>query len=343
MSASYDTVRIETLLALALSKRSEQNDNVSAELPPPLHDLNATERRFCEALLKRYANLPKSDQERWLQHTVARARITPERNRRIDDSIHHTQIADALRKEPWQIQILILGSLTPARAQDVVGIIGAELLEKANGPAKNIISPALYDVIRQAFFAQFVPSEALNNATALDLLSGVELARLIRLLGVRETSIACSGIAAVETVTSFLKRFSAEDAYAIVSHLAVLQTVDRKRIVFAEQLARNAFIPEAEQASAMLDRTGLALLAIVLKARGTLRRRHTSQKLPLAAARELEELIDNHRFLCDRDLMRRIIDEAESLAANLHRGPVISEGDRRRRPAIAWTPEDQPT
>src|SRR5262245_13543980 len=102
-------------------------------------------------------------------------------------------------------------------------------------------------------------------------------------------------------------------------------------------------MPESEEASAMLDRTGLALLAIVLKARGTLRRRHTTQKLPLAAARELEELIDNHRFLCDRDLMRRIIDEAESLAANLHHDPVKGDSDRRRKTAITGRLQDQPT
>jgi hypothetical protein len=239
--------------------------------------------------------------------------------------------------------MLILGSLTPVRAEAVASIIGQEMIANARGPAKHVIEPAIYEVIRHAFFAQFVLCEAVNNPTPLDLLSGVELARLIRLLGVRETAIACSGIAAVETVTSFLKRFSAEDAYAIVSHLAVLQTVDRKRVVFAEQLARAAFTPETDQASAMLDRTGLALLAIVLKARGALRRRHTTQKLPLAAARELEELIDNHRFPGDRDLMRRIIDEAESLAASLHREPLKADDDRRGEAKISWLSEEQPT
>ena len=72
----------------------------------------------------------------------------------------------------------------------------------------------------------------------------------------------------------------------------------------------------------MLDRVGLALLAIVLDTCGPLRRRHTTQKLPLAAARELEELLNGSRTYCDHEMAHRIVAEAQSLADNLHRYPV---------------------
>src|SRR5262245_1093834 len=344
-----DAVRLETLLALALSQRwaepsaetdepleSASTDSSSGpaketDLPDPLPGLNPADRRQCGHLLRRYAQLSKQDQEQWVTRRIARIRnSTPERNRRMIEDIHPVQIAEALRVEPTQIQRLILNSLPPTVAQVVAQFLPPHLL----GGRVPSLAPDLAQSIRSAFFAPFVAKEALTKTTSLDLLSVVELARLIRLLGVRETAIACRGITAVETVTAFLKRFSAEDAYAIVSHLAVLKTVGEQRVAFAEQLARMALGNTLEQGSAMLDRAGLALLAIVLRDHATLRQRHTSQKLPVAAARELKELINSERNNCELVLKRQIIEEAESLAAYLHANRLPVNGDRRGEPAL---------
>jgi len=349
-----DSVRLETLLALALSQRwtaevaveaGEQLDSLTGEanqpvaseeneLPEPLQTLGTTDRRRCSQMLRRYAALTKQEQDHWINQRLTRIRAnTPERNRRLVEDIHPGQIAEALRVEPSAIQLLILNSLPPTLGEVVKKILPPNW-SGANGPE---LVPELAQAIRSAFFAKFVATEALEKTTPLDHLSVVELARLIRLLGVRETAIACRGISAVETVTAFLKRFSAEDAYAIVSHLAVLKTVDDQRVSFAEQLARMALGTTFDQGSAMLDRAGLALLGIALRDHDVLRKRHTAQKLPVAAARELESLLASDRTVCERSLKRQIVEEAESLAAYLHASRLLVDGDRRGEPALSKT------
>jgi len=361
MPGAYPSSRIETLLALSLSQRwrvidtrsdsgetlegdntdgrKELDEKVSApeltgELPLALQGLSAPDREAVEALLRRYARLSPADRTRWLDQRLDRIRATtPERNRRIEKSIHPSQIIDALRVEPTRIQSLIIGLLPEPQAAAVAEALGVPGAENLAMPPSKAIPTKVAEVVCRAFFAQFVSVSSLNSPTELDMLSGVELARLIRLLGVRETAIACQGIAAVETVTAFLKRFSAEDAHAIVSHFAALKAVEPERIQFAEQMARRAISEEADVASTMLDRVGLSLLAIVLEGFGTLRRRQTAQKLPLAASRELEDLLGSNRTYCDREMSRRIVAEAQSLAASLHR--LTLEAVKERRAARA--------
>ncbi len=211
--------------------------------------------------------LSPDDQSRWLASRLGRIRAsTPEKDRRFEKDIHPSQISDALRHEPHAHTIpdhrYAACRHKPNRWRRRSGYrLGNEVNSSPSLHQPTVTK--LADFVRRAFFAQFVSTTALNNPTPLDLLSGVELARLIRLLGVRETAIACKGIAAVETVTAFLKRFSAEDAHAIVFHLAALKTVKPERIAFAETVARKAISQDSEVASTMLDRVGLALLAIV--------------------------------------------------------------------------------
>jgi hypothetical protein len=349
MSTDYHPVRIETLLALSLSKRWPRNDvalesgdEETAEEKPAenglafvLRGLNPRDRDAAEALLKRFLKLSPGDQSRWLGSRLSRIRAsTPERNRRFDKDIHPSQIVEALRAEPSRIQSLVIGLLPPSVAEPVADELGLSLPENVHTSLPEPNATKLAGVVRRAFFSQFVFTTALNNPTPLDLLSGVELARLIRLLGVRETAIACRGIAAVETVTAFLKQFSAEDAQAIAFHLGTLKPLKPERIAFAETIARKAINEESSVASPMLDRVGLTLLAIVLGTFGTLRRRHTAQKLPVPAARELEDLINLSRTYCDREMAHRIVAEAQSLADNLHRFSSEPGDERRGAPAV---------
>jgi hypothetical protein len=127
----------------------------------------------------------------------------------------------------------------------------------------------------------------LERPTPLEFFSGAELARLVRLLGVRETALACRGIAAVEAVAAFLKRFAPEDARAIAAHLRTLTSVEPRRVAFAGQHVHEALRAEPDP-GAMLDRVGLRLLSTALSGRA----RRTSllyaaQKLPVEAARWL--------------------------------------------------------
>jgi hypothetical protein len=341
MSSTQNSIRLETLLALSLSNEwthvEEETDKPETranerELPSELQSLGESDKRDCLNLLGRLNKLTSEDQERWVAQRITNIRAsTPERNRRMIEGIHPGQIAEALREEPARIQQLILNSLPRSLAK----VVEQTLQPQARFHAKDLeLAPELVESIRLAFFARFVATESLINQTPLDLLSGVELARLIRLLGVRETAIACRGITAVETVTAFLKRFSAEDAYAIVSHLAVLQDVDDERVRFAEQLARMALGNDFDEGSAMLDRVGLSLLAIALREGGTKRHHHTAQKLPVAAARELQELVLSDRIQSEPTLTVQIVEEVESLAAYLHRDPSSQKGEQRGEPAI---------
>lgn len=319
---------METLVALALSKRWQESDaELNSDLSRVLGELNAADRKAALDLTKRFERLPPVEQSRWLASRVGRIRASsPERERRFEEDIHPSQMVEALRAESPLIQSLIAGVLPFHRdvVAEALGILPASASQA---------STKIADVVRRAFFARFVPTAALHNHTALDLLSGVELARLIRLLGVRETAIACKGVTAVEAVTAFLKRFSAEDAHAIRFHLASLKTLDQERIVFAETLLRNA-IDDGSIEAATLDRVGLMLLAMVLAESDHLRRRHTAQKLPLAASRELGELLSGGLPQCNPEIAHHIVVETHALATTLHHQPAETSEDRRSAPLI---------
>ena len=85
----------------------------------------------------------------------------------------------------------------------------------------------------------------------------------------------------------------------------------------------------------MLDRLGLSLLAIVLETRGPLRRRHIVQKLSIQAARELGQLMSDTAALCNQLMAQRVIEEAESLAANLRHLPAGRSEERRGALALS--------
>jgi hypothetical protein len=69
--------------------------------------------------------------------------------------------------------------------------------------------------------------------------------------------------------------------------------------------------------SAMLDWVGMRLLAITLSGRETVQIRYTTQKLPVEAARALEDLIASSRETCDESMAKLIRAEAEELARTL--------------------------
>ena len=336
MSQARNTLRLETLLALSLSERwSSGEDNPSLansesnNLPFPLDGLSTSDKRAIRRLLRGYQSLSSDDQSRWRANRVNRIRaISPERNRRFDRGIHTSQIIEALTDEPPIIQSIIVRSLPSLHRAEIASALNLNVPDTSpDGSHEGSPQPTILDVVRQGFLERFVSADALNDAVAFDLLSTIELARLIRLLGARETAIACQGIAAVEAVTAFLKRFSAEDTHAIVSNFSVVKTVDSERLEFAEQVVRRAINTGSDVGAAMLDRAGLSLLAIVLDTRGPLRRRHIVQKLSIQAAGEVGELMD--QAICTDAMAQRLVEEVESLALKLHRGASADEQERR--------------
>src|SRR5262245_19388095 len=132
MSTAYQTIRIETLVALALSRRWPRRDEgaVSGETVESrsdenestvvLNGLSAPDRESAEAVLHYFAALSVDDQGRWLASRLDRIRAgLNETGQHIDEEIHSSQIVDALRREPRCIQSLLV-SLLPASQKDSV-------------------------------------------------------------------------------------------------------------------------------------------------------------------------------------------------------------------------------
>lgn len=193
-------------------------------------------------------------------------------------------------------------------------------------PAKSAPQPDVVDVVRREFLSRFVAADSLRAPKNLDLLSGAQLARIVRLLGVRETAIACRGEAARESVAAFLRRFSPEDARSIAAHINALTHIEPARVLLSERLVHSAMSAE-NTPEAMLDQIGMSVLAFSLAERDDASRRYTAQKLPVEAAKELAAIVEdsNAASAAERKTIRHFLDETETLAANLRR-PRANDG-----------------
>lgn len=326
-----DVRRIDTLLALAhLFSETESvagdgtESGVRVEPRRLLQGLSKADRDACDARLAWHGALPAVEQARWLRHTLSR--IGDNRHPQLDAQIDASHVLAVLRREPPRVQKLICAHLAPPLAEAL-----AAQLSIASVTATHEPSSAVMNVVRDAFLRKFVSLRDLNAPTQLDALSRAELARTLRLLGVRETAFACRSIPAVETVAAFVRRFEPADARAILAHITMLTDALPARISFAERsLAR--MIEHEEDSTALLDRTGLYVLAAALAARDDVSARYTEQKLPLEGALELQALIDECRQSMSPEILRERGAEVEAMAAEVRRAinysntyaPVIS-------------------
>lgn len=342
MALNPETERLDTLLALALAFAQPRADGEGAQaphtakasgasparresslLPEGLSLLHETDRATVERRMEWYARLGREKQARWLAHTLGRTRAKPPH---LDQHVHPSHITDVLRREPVRIQALVLRHLPPAMATTCAPELNLppDLLAVPDRAPEPRPPTKIVELVRQTFLAHFVAASDLSNPRYLDTLSGVELARLVRLVSVRETAVACRGIDRTEAVGSFLRRFTAEDARAIAAHIATLIQVEPTRVAFAHQLVQEALSLEPDP-GAMLNRLGMRLLAIALVSREPIRVRYTAQKLPLEAARALHEMITDCRQRYDREMMRIIAREAEAVAVQLRRAEMAAQ------------------
>jgi hypothetical protein len=298
----------------------------------PLASLSALAPATRQALGRRadwFAKLPRQNQHAWVSHMLARARgQTP----RFDERIHPSHVAEQLRAEPTRVRELVLSYLPERVAEEVWAQLGAS--RRAPSAEAAAVAPEVVAVVRREFLARFEPPPDASPARPLDLLSGAELARLVRVLGVRETAHACRRIEAVEAVASFLRRFEPEDFQAIRAHLYSPAEAAPARLRFAEEVMREALPARAEPA-AMLDLVGLRMLANSFGADAdSPRLRYAAQKLPVEASRLLSEMAREGltRFVGGEDetaeMRRALARETEAVAAGLY-------GSRRTPPAPA--------
>jgi hypothetical protein len=352
-----ETERIELLLALA----DAFADGAAVEDGPPASEareelLSTLDEETRHAVRRRGEWLDRltPDKRRdWLRHTLSRARPVTRGAPPLDEHLHHSHVTEALRGEPERVRRLVVAHLPPALADACARALGMPVedsradVERGGGAGP---SPEVVAVVRRVFLSHFITLADVERPTPLDFFSGAELARLVRLLGVRETALACRGIAAVEAVAAFLKRFAPEDARAIAAHIRTLTSVEPRRVANAGQHVQEALRAEPEP-GAMLDRTGLRLLATALSGRA--RRaslRYAAQKLPVEAARWLRLMAATGSTPeasapgSDEtaEARRLVTREVEEVAAGLRRRPPRAQSQRpgRRSGPLAPAPFD---
>lgn len=344
-----ETERIEVLLALADAFADDAEGAAREEM------LSTLDEETRQAVRRRGEWLDRLTPEKrrgWLRHTLARARPALRVAQPLDEHLHHSHITEALRGEPLRVRRLVVAHLPRTVASACARALGMSDEEARAGTEREEPAPEVVAVVRRVFLSHFITLADLERPTPVDFFSGAELARLVRLLGVRETALACRGIPAVEAVAAFLKRFTPEDARAIAAHIRTLTNVEPWRVANAGQHVQEALRAEPEP-GAMLDRTGLRLLATALS--GRTRRaslRYAAQKLPLEAARWLRLMAatgptpeTNAPNGSDEtaESRRLITREVEEVAAGLKRRPPRAPGQRTGRRSGPLAPESTET
>lgn len=310
-----ETERVEVLLALADAfAAGGARDELLSTFDD---DTRQAVRRRGEWLDR----LTPEKQRDWLRHTLSRVRPLARAAPPLDEHLHHSHVTEALRGEPERVRRLVVGHLPPALAAACMAGLGlSDASPRGDAEREREPETEVVAVVRRVFLSHFITLSDVERPTPLDLLSGAELARLVRLLGVRETALACRGIEAVEAVAAFLKRFAPEDARAIAAHLRTLTSVEPWRVARAGQHVHEALRAEPDP-GAMLDRTGLRLLAAALSGRA--RRaslRYAAQKLPVEAARWLRLMAATGAQGGEASEARRLVArEVEEVAAGLRR------------------------
>lgn len=356
MNTAAESDRIETLLALGLLFEDRPFDG-TAQLfapPAPLASLPPTDLRSIAERAAGYENLAPEDQARWLQSVLGRARrrVRGRAGAHLDQHIHPTHVAAALRREPEVIRQLILRHLAPSLAAAVAEDLGTQLTaaperrvlrgerrrrqepyeglerrhlpERRSSPAAHVEQTTkLVAAVRRAFLSQFVHFDAIGDPTPMDALAPLELVRLIRLAGAREAAVACHNLEKVESIGQLLRRFPPEDARAVTAHLeAPGLSPAPSRVALAERVVAESIVEE-KTPRALVVRIGLGVLAVALSAARTneLRRRYVAQKLPAAVAEELDRLIAKQKNGPgdDESSADEVAAEIEHLAAALRR------------------------
>lgn len=237
----------------------------------------------------------------------------------IDEVVHRSHVEAALQKEAQAIQKILAPAL-PFAHENQSAAIGVEADDNRKSNDLTDASPAssarLEKIVRQTFAAQFVALRDLPAAVVFDRLSGAQLARLVRLAGLREVAYACAGIKAVEAVSGFLRRFAPEDGRAVAAQLSGLPKISEERLAFAESLVQSALEIETEPSAQMLDWLGIRLVGILLcaPASSAARLAYAEQKLPFETGLKLSEIIETECRATPPELKKKIAAEIERLA-----------------------------
>jgi hypothetical protein len=292
--------RLETLLFLTIAHAEKtrlsnayENDRPNQIVPAPssikaafrLLSSALTEEDY-RALKKHAAEFEKlSDEEKSVLQSRALNRITA-RSSFLDKDVHFTQIVEVLRREPEYLQKFILRHLPPEMSIEVAPSLEIETFQTESAPEN--ISQNLQHLVRRKFLANFVARESLYEQKPLTFLTGENLLRLLQTLGQHEIALVCRGIAEIENLAPFLRRFGDFDAQFIVQEMANLGATEPRRIEQAEDLVKEAWQSEPSPALVTQFIGTLKLAAALAALSDAMQIRYTTQKLPFNIAAKLE-------------------------------------------------------
>lgn len=310
--------RLEIFLALALksaAKRDfslENEDSADENFTAIFEYLSEKETEKFKRLQTNFQNKTETEKAEW--QTAILKKIGMDEPL-IDDAVHWSYVHEALKKEIPAVKKIIFDCLSPEHRKAINSLSGKHNRENTSRKSKQT---ALGKLIRRTFAKQFVALRDLPQTAAFDRLNGTQLARLIRLTGIREVALACLQIEAVELVAAFLRRFSPEDTQAIAAQLNTLPKMSEERLDFAQNIVQEMIETEPEP-SAMLDLLGIHLVAAALCQSSNERVVYTNQKLPLEVAAQLPELIKTQCVETPETLQSEIEIEIEQTAQTIYR------------------------
>lgn len=237
--------------------------------------------------------LPEENRSLWQSVWLDKLRRRG-KSSRLDENINPAHIVNILSREPRSIQILILRNLPADLSRRISLYLDLNYdADDISGQHGIQINPEIVAHVRKIFLENFVALENIFEPDDLDRFSVAETAAFVRQISLREMAIACRGITSKETLAAFLNRFDEEDARAIALYLTKLEKVRPFWVVQADELVRQTWRTDL-QATKLLLKLGLKLLAIAFVGRNETARQYTAQKLSTRDSRRWKKFIKEY-------------------------------------------------
>ncbi|MGQ9898444.1 MAG: hypothetical protein ACUVR8_12930 [Acidobacteriota bacterium] len=313
------------LLALALAY--ERNATQAPILPSELFALLPAEEQ--QRLTARQQEITAQDEAKvtaWLALTLddLRQRVR-QRPLTLDERLHPSHIAAALRHEPSHIQRLLLASL-PASVGTAVARALRQSQVRLNLDDLAPVAPVL-NAIRRRFLSQFISAEQIAPLTVFDELTEAELYQVAHTVGVAEVALSSYDLPTTESVATLLRRFTETEARAIAEQIAALRVRPRPpgatRREFARQLVRTAVTANKRDPELVTTLGWRVILAALSAADDSQRLAFTFQKLPPKLVRRLQEWLDAPLVAARPELQQQLYEDVLRWAQH-HRNQSMS-------------------
>lgn len=303
--------RIDALLAMAYFWGAEPA-GVRSQV-----QLNHAEQTAWERRVLQITQLASPERKRWMEMVLRLPRHTDsdEELAAQVEPIHPSRWLPLLKNESLVLQAGVL-RLLPADVADSLRRALGQAQDKEDAETALPIDPGLRRFLLQPLLRRFIQLTDVPQSTELDHLSRAQLPQFLRERGRREIAIACRGIAELETLSAFLRRFAATDATAIGQQLQGLRWLSPERVEVAQMILQS-FMGGRFDASLLINQVGLDVLAIALLDSPRIRAQFTLQKLGPQTADFLSQRIAFWQTSPSAMLARKTVAETDELAVQM--------------------------